>query len=228
MEIPMARNATDEYRATRKVASDIIARSPHEELLELRATIESDLRRLEERLQDARTKAAAMGGELPDHDWHHDAMVAAQARAHLLERVQLALVGTAARQIGHLPCRSDEIDGWTFRKCPCGFQLAMTPQGEVWWLRAIQPAVKLPDWSNLLAALATHCHRFPRPRPAAERVKPQPVSAPVPAPAVEPEKPQPAVAPASAPPLAKPKVKATKLPPPAPSVVVRRRMTTPS
>src|SRR5215471_10988676 len=103
MEMSMARNATDQYRATRKVASDIIAQSPHEELLELRATIESDLRRFEERLQDARTKTAADGGELPDRDWPHDAMVAAQARAQLLERVQLALVGTAARQIGHLP-----------------------------------------------------------------------------------------------------------------------------
>src|SRR5215471_8662357 len=193
MEIPMARNATDEYRATRKVASDIIARSPHEELLELRAAIENDLRRLEERLLEARTKTN--GGELPDSDWCRDAKVAAKARGVLLERVQLALTGTAARQIGHLPCRSDEIDGWMFRKCPCGFQLAMTPQGEVWWLRAIQPAVKLPDWSNLLAALATHCHRFPRPRPVAEREKPQPVSAPALAPVVEPPSARPVAAP---------------------------------
>jgi len=223
----MARNATDQYRATRKVASDIIARSSHEELLELRATIESDLRRREERLREARTKAN--GGELLDSDWCRDAKVAAKARGDLLERVQLALTGTAARQVGHLPSRSDEIDGWTFRKCVCGFQLAMTPKGEVWWLRAIQPAVKLPDWTNLLAALATHCHRFPRPRPVADQEQSQAVSALLPTPSVESEKPQPAVAslPAPAPPAAKSKTKATKLSPPASTVVVHRRKTAP-
>src|SRR5215469_16117099 len=215
----MARNATHQYRATRKVASDIIARSSHEELLELRATIESDLRRREERLQEARTKAN--GGELLDSDWCRDAKVAAKARGDLLERVQLALTGTAARQVGHLPSRSDEIDGWTFRKCVCGFQLALTPKGEVWWLRAIQPAVKLPDWTNLLAALTTHCYRFPRLRPVADQEQPQAAVAPTPT--VKSEKPQSPVAP---PPL-KSKGKPTKLPPPPPApIVVTRRHST--
>jgi hypothetical protein len=42
--------------------------------------------------------------------------------------------------IGHLPVYVQEIEGWTFRRCRCGFTLALTPSGAILWLKITKPA----------------------------------------------------------------------------------------
>src|SRR5690242_11699465 len=42
---------------------------------------------------------------------------------------------TGGHHIGHLPVYVVEIEGWTFRRCRCGFSLALTSSGAIWWLR---------------------------------------------------------------------------------------------
>ena len=82
--------------------------------------------------------------------------------------------------IGHLPVYSQEIEGWTFRRCRCGFNLALTPSGKVWWLRTANVAVEITDMRYLLQALACQCWVHPRPGLSAS----EPVST-VPAPVAE-------------------------------------------
>ena len=61
------------------------------------------------------------------------------------------------RHVGHMPLRADTIQGWTFRRCPCGFVLAMSPDNRVWWLRATSSAREITSFVGLLAALASNC-----------------------------------------------------------------------
>ncbi len=42
---------------------------------------------------------------------------------------------TGGQHIGHLPVYVQEIEGWSVRQCRCGFTLALTPSGAIWWLR---------------------------------------------------------------------------------------------
>jgi hypothetical protein len=51
---------------------------------------------------------------------------------------------------GHLPAYVQEIEGFTFRRCRCGFSLAVTPSGKVWWLRTENTAVEITDMKHLL------------------------------------------------------------------------------
>ena len=70
---------------------------------------------------------------------------------------------TGGRHIGHLPVYVVELEGWTFRHCRCGFSLALTPSGAIWWLRTTKEAMAIKSFKALLRALNSNCWAHPRP-----------------------------------------------------------------
>src|SRR6516165_10355848 len=72
---------------------------------------------------------------------------------------------TGGHHIGHLPVYVVEIEGWTFRRCRCGFSLALTPSGAIWWLRTTKEAMEIKSFKSLLRALNSNCWAHPRPGP---------------------------------------------------------------
>jgi hypothetical protein len=72
---------------------------------------------------------------------------------------------TGGHHIGHLPVYVHEIEGWTFRRCRCGFSLALTPSGAIWWLRTTKEAMAINSFKALLRALNSNCWAHPRPKP---------------------------------------------------------------
>jgi len=70
---------------------------------------------------------------------------------------------TGGHHIGHLPVYVAAIEGWTFRRCRCGFSLALTPGGAIWWLRTTKDAVEIESFKLLLRALNSNCWAHPRP-----------------------------------------------------------------
>jgi hypothetical protein len=69
---------------------------------------------------------------------------------------------TGGHHIGHLPIYVVEIEGWTFRRCRCGFSLALTPSGAIWWLRTTKEAMEINSFKALLRALNSNCWAHPR------------------------------------------------------------------
>ncbi len=69
---------------------------------------------------------------------------------------------TGGHHIGHLPVYVVEIEGWTFRRCRCGFSLALTPSGAIWWLRTTKAAMAITSFKALLRALNSNCWAHPR------------------------------------------------------------------
>ena len=78
-----------------------------------------------------------------------------------LQARELAVTG-GIKQVGHLLLQNDCIDGWIFQRCRCGFTLALTPTGKLWWLRAVMPAIEIASLSELLRALKMFCRFHPR------------------------------------------------------------------
>lgn len=89
------------------------------------------------------------------------------------------------RKIGHHPGSVETIESWRFRRCPCGFVLALSQTGRVWWVRARSSVMEITSLGGLLAALSTSCrvHEIAaRPKPLrkdavekpARRGEPQP------------------------------------------------------
>jgi hypothetical protein len=72
---------------------------------------------------------------------------------------------TGGHHIGHLPIYVVAIEGWTFRRCRCGFSLALTPSGAIWWLRTTKDAMEIKNFKELLRALNSNCWAHPRPEP---------------------------------------------------------------
>jgi hypothetical protein len=72
---------------------------------------------------------------------------------------------TGGHHIDHLPVYVVEIEGWTFRRCRCGFSLALTPSGAIWWLRTTKDALEIKSFKALLRALNSNCWAHPRPEP---------------------------------------------------------------
>ena len=70
---------------------------------------------------------------------------------------------TGGHHIGHLPVYVAAIEGWTFRRCRCGFSLALTPSGAIWWLRTTKDSVEIKSFKLLLRALNSNCWAHPRP-----------------------------------------------------------------
>ncbi len=77
---------------------------------------------------------------------------------------------TGGHHIGHLPVYVVEIEGWTFRRCRCGFSLALTPSGAIWWLRTTRDAMEIKSFKSLLRALNSNCWAHPRPEPVKDAV----------------------------------------------------------
>jgi hypothetical protein len=73
---------------------------------------------------------------------------------------------------GHLPVYVQEIEGWTFRRCRCGFTLAITPSGTILWLKITKPAIEIKNFKLLLRALNSNCLVHPRPEPLKVAVAP--------------------------------------------------------
>jgi hypothetical protein len=69
---------------------------------------------------------------------------------------------TGGHHIGHLPVYVVELEGWTFRRCRCGFSLALTPSGAIWWLRTTKVAMAINSFKALLRALNSNCWAHPR------------------------------------------------------------------
>jgi hypothetical protein len=93
---------------------------------------------------------------------------------------------TGGPHIGHLPVYVDELEGWTLRRCRCGFSLALTPSGAIWWLRTTKAAMKIDSFKALLRALNSTCWAHPRLGPVQQAVIAAPAAA-----AVEAESPGP-------------------------------------
>jgi len=72
---------------------------------------------------------------------------------------------TGGHHIGHLPVYVVEIEGWTFRRCRCGFTLALTPSEAIWWLRTTKDPLAINSFKSLLRALNSNCWAHPRPAP---------------------------------------------------------------
>ena len=70
---------------------------------------------------------------------------------------------TGGHHIGHLPVYVAAIEGWAFRRCRCGFSLALTPSGAIWWLRTTKDAMEIKSFKALLRALNSNCWAHPRP-----------------------------------------------------------------
>ena len=129
---------------------------------------------------------------------------------------------TGGHHIGHLPVYVVEIEGWTFRRCRCGFSLALTPSGAIWWLRTTKDAMEIKSFKSLLRALNSNCWAHPRPEPVKDAVISPPAIAQI---AAEPPNP-----PASDPPIStasrpaslethsKSKAKSNEVPAPMPRV----------
>jgi hypothetical protein len=84
---------------------------------------------------------------------------------------------TGGRHIGHLPVYVIEIEGWIFRRCRCGFSLALTPSGAIWWLRTTKDAMEIKNFKTLLRALNSNCWAHPRLGPPKNAViSPPPVA----------------------------------------------------
>ena len=77
---------------------------------------------------------------------------------------------TGGHHIGHLPVYVHEIEGWIFRRCRCGFSLALTPSGAIWWLRTTKEAMEINSFKSLLRALRSDCWAHPRPKPLTNAV----------------------------------------------------------
>jgi hypothetical protein len=81
-----------------------------------------------------------------------------------LEAFERAITG--GHHIGHLPVYVHEIEGWSFRCCRCGFSLALTPSGAIWWLRITKAAMAINSFKALLRALNSNCWvHSPKPGP---------------------------------------------------------------
>ncbi|MBV8361074.1 MAG: hypothetical protein JO189_24525 [Deltaproteobacteria bacterium] len=70
---------------------------------------------------------------------------------------------TGGHHIGHLPVYVVAIEDWTFRRCRCGFSLALTPGGAIWWLRTTKDSMEIKNFKALLRALNSNCWAHPRP-----------------------------------------------------------------
>jgi hypothetical protein len=70
---------------------------------------------------------------------------------------------TGGHHIGHLPVYVAELEGWRFRHCRCGFSLALTPSGAIWWLRTTKEAMEIKSFKVLLRALNSNRWAHPRP-----------------------------------------------------------------
>jgi hypothetical protein len=67
------------------------------------------------------------------------------------------------RKIGHHPGAAETVEGWSFRRCRCGFVLGLSDRHRTWWIRASSPPVEVTSLTRLFEALATEC-RYHRPR----------------------------------------------------------------
>src|SRR5215469_13404423 len=82
------------------------------------------------------------------------------------ELLALEYAATGGYQhFGHLPVYVQEIEGWTFRRCRCGFTLALTGTGAILWLKMTKPATEISDFKSLLRSLNSNCWVHPRPGP---------------------------------------------------------------
>ena len=129
---------------------------------------------------------------------------------------------TGGHHIGHLPVYVHEIEGWTFRRCRCGFSLALTPSGAIWWLRTTKEAVAINSFKSLLRALNSNCWAHPRPKPLQNAVIAAPAIAEIAAEPPNPPASDPAISTASRPASlekqSEPQAKSNQVPAPMPRV----------
>jgi hypothetical protein len=140
---------------------------------------------------------------------------------------------TGGHHIGHLPVYVVEIEGWTFRRCRCGFSLALTPSGAIWWLRTTKDAMEIKSFKSLLRALNSNCWAHPLPEPVKDAVISPPAIAQIAAETREPPATESAIStvppPASSETHSKSKAKDNAVPAPKPLIEnpppVKRRRT---
>lgn len=85
-------------------------------------------------------------------------------RRKTIDAFELGITG--GHHIGHLPVYVQEIEGWIFRRCRCGFTLVLTPNGAILWLKITKPAIEINNFRSLLRALNSDCWAHPRPEPS--------------------------------------------------------------
>jgi hypothetical protein len=105
-------------------------------------------------------------------------------RRQRLEAFERELTG--GRHIGHLAVYVQELEGWIFRRCRCGFSLALTPNSTIWWLKITKEAVAIDSFKSLLRALNSNCWAHPRPAPLKNAIVAAPAVAEVAAQTPEP------------------------------------------
>jgi len=67
------------------------------------------------------------------------------------------------RKIGHHPAGLENVEGWRFRRCRCGFVLALSESERVWWVRANSSVLEINSPDMLFAALSTECRYYRSP-----------------------------------------------------------------
>ena len=73
----------------------------------------------------------------------------------------------AHMQVNSIPASRRAGDGRAAKKakgrCRCGFSLALTPGGAIWWLRTTKDSMEIKSFKLLLRALNSNCWAHPRP-----------------------------------------------------------------
>ena len=62
----------------------------------------------------------------------------------------------------HKPDNKGSVEGWEFRRCRCGFVLAVSPRRKLYWLRAHKSIREIRSKEELQAALAKRCRIYDR------------------------------------------------------------------
>ena len=57
----------------------------------------------------------------------------------------------------HKPQNKGSVEGWEFRRCLCGFVLAVSPSRKLYWLRAKTSIKEIRSREELQAAVAKRC-----------------------------------------------------------------------
>ena len=60
----------------------------------------------------------------------------------------------------HKPDNKGAVEGWEFRRCRCGFTLAVSPRRKLYWVRAKRSIKEIRSREKLQAAVDTRCRIY--------------------------------------------------------------------
>jgi hypothetical protein len=60
----------------------------------------------------------------------------------------------------HKPDNKATVEGWEFRRCRCGFVLALSPRRKLYWVRAKGSIKEIGSREELQAAVDSRCRIY--------------------------------------------------------------------